>query len=361
MAEQASVFKRWLPWLLIAVVLAIAIWVVFTLRPVVSTTDDQHSPTSPMAENSPVNGASNPTLAQTISTDQLPANTQLKGQLPTLAPSLQGTDIDCPLEVGQQEELVLTGGIRTCFDYFLSSVGEKTETQLVADITQYLNATLPKTAAAYGIKLLGQYMDYKHAEQRFEGQANGNDPQKLQSLLSSVMQLRRQYFTQPEANALFGREETFNQYTIKQMQIHNNPNLSSTQKAAQLAALLNTLPADLAENIRTSSQYANLQQLTQDMKSSNASTAEVQAMRTQLVGSAAAQRLGKLDTERAAWRGRVDSYLANRQNLINSLPAGDDRTRAIVSLRERTFSEASERTRATAYEAMYDRGEPLPN
>jgi lipase chaperone LimK len=361
MSEQPTSLKRWLPWFIITVLLAIAIWLVLTLRPNASPTMGQQTATDLTTQNKQVESTSSAATAQTITTDQLPTNTQLKGQLPTLAPSLQGTDIDCPLQTAPQGELVLTSGIRTCFDYFLSSVGEKTEVQLVTDITQYLNATLPETAAAYGIKLLGQYMDYKHAEQRFEGQANGNDPQKLQSLLNAVMQLRRQYFTQPEADALFGREETFNQYTIKQMQIHTNPNLSSTQKAAQLAALLNTLPADLAENIRTSSQYANLQQLTQDMKANHASPAEIQAMRTQLVGSEAAQRLGKLDTERAAWRSRIDSYLSSRQNLLNSLPAGNDREQAIVSLRERTFSEVSERTRATAYEAMYDRGEKLPN
>ena len=55
--------------------------------------------------------------------------------MPELAPSLRGTEIDCPLQVNKQGQLVLTIGIRSCFDYFFSSLGEKTEAQLMLDLS----------------------------------------------------------------------------------------------------------------------------------------------------------------------------------------------------------------------------------
>jgi lipase chaperone LimK len=60
-------------------------------------------------------------------------------------------------------KLILTVGIRSCFDYFFSSLGEKTETELISDIRQYLKATLPDSASSYASYLLDQYVAYTHA------------------------------------------------------------------------------------------------------------------------------------------------------------------------------------------------------
>jgi lipase chaperone LimK len=362
---SSSTLSRAVLWLSVCLIAGAVLGLLLWLKPSAAPESDADAvavahQTSPVPS---VGAATQSPSSVTIQASQLPPNVTVNGTLPTLAPSLQGTDIDCPLQTDPQGQLVLSGAIRTCFDYFLSSIGEKTEDQLIADIRQYLAATLPSAAAGAGQKLLDQYIAYKHAETRFSGQAAqmGNDAEKLQTLIRSVMQLRRQFFSQPEADALFGREEAFNQYTIKQMQIHANTNLSSAQKASQLAALLDSLPADLAEGIRTSSQYANLQQLTQTLKAEHASPAQLQDMRTRLVGAEAAQRLGQLDTQRAAWRDRIDRYLEARQQVISRLPAGADRDRAISTLRTQTFSEGAEQTRAQAYETMHDQGEKMPD
>lgn len=348
--------RRIWPWLILLLLASVVFGLIWSFRPNQSSTltEANHATTADFNSSSQTTSDSaallSPPSVQTGS---------VSSELPSLAPSLQGTDIDCPLEI-RAEQLVLTIGIRQCFDYFLSSVGEKTEAQIVSDIRQYLNVTLPVPAANEASRLLTQYVSYKHAEQRFDGQADGQDAQALQKLLTSVMQLRRQYFSPAEAEALFGREEVFNQYTLQQMQIHANSNLTAAQKAAQLALLLSSLPADLAEGIRTSSQYANLQQLTQDMKKQQATPAQITAMRTQLVGAEAAQRLGQLDQTREVWRQKIQAYLVNRQAIINRIPAGTDRTDQIQALRERSFGDVAERTRAQAYEAMADRGEAFP-
>ena len=85
------------------------------------------------------------------------------GIMPILAPSLQGTEVNCPLQVDAKGQLILSRGIRDCFDYFLSSVGEKTESNLIADIRQYLTGLLPDTAQPYAFKLLNKYIDRTYA------------------------------------------------------------------------------------------------------------------------------------------------------------------------------------------------------
>jgi hypothetical protein len=56
------------------------------------------------------------------------------GPLAALVPSLQVTEIGCALKVDKSQKLLSSSGIRTCFDYFRSSFGEKTKAPLV-----YLN------------------------------------------------------------------------------------------------------------------------------------------------------------------------------------------------------------------------------
>ncbi len=349
--------KTWGAWIVLAVIIIAIGSLLLWLKPA-----DSRVTTTNGTAGSRAAGTPGPTavFAQAQSS-QLPPGTQLNGPLPTLAPSLQGTQIDCPLVVSATGELTLTPGIRNCFDYFFTSIGEKTESQLIADIRQYLKATLPASAQAYAIKLLDQYVAYKHAESTVQGKIDTQNPDSIQTVLNQLKQLRRQFFSAAEAEVFFGDEEAYNQYTIDSIRIMKTPGLSASEKAAKTAALINQLPPEMAENMRTSMQYDSLQKLTEEIKAKNGSPAELRQMREQLVGAAAADRLAALDTEQASWRSKVDSYLADREKIRQQFPEGSDRDQAIASLRERQFATPEERLRAESYEAMKDRGEKFPD
>ena len=126
--------------------------------------------------------------APSVVGDAMPASAvkgAVHGPLPTLAPSLRGTQVDCPLQINGQGQLVLTVGIRNCFDYFLSSLGEKTETQLVADIRLYLSSTLPATALPYASKLLDQYIAYMHAKTDQKGAGDTKSADGFQAIFAA--------------------------------------------------------------------------------------------------------------------------------------------------------------------------------
>lgn len=276
--------------------------------------------------------------------------------IPELAASLRGTEIDCPLQVDKAGQLILSIGIRNCFDYFFSSLGEKTEAQLISDINQYLHATLPLPAATYAGKLLNQYVAYKHALQKLqpEQQAKTLTADSYQQIVNSMRDLQRQFFTPAEIDALFASEMAFNQFNIEQMKIHANKALSTQEKAAKVAALIDQLPPELADGIRPSMQYTELQQLTKEIQDKGGSPAELRAMRESLVGAAAADRLEQVDKEEAAWNSQVNSYLTQRDQIKNSGMDDISKQQAMTALRERTFNNNEDRLRAQTFEMMHD-------
>ncbi|MCH7382875.1 lipase secretion chaperone [Acinetobacter dispersus] len=285
-----------------------------------------------------------------------PQNNQ-KGKMPELASSLRGTEIDCPIQVDANGKLVLTVGIRSCFDYFFSSLGEKTETELIADIRQYLSATLPDTASSYASYLLDQYVAYTHALKNIKptGNFKTGDIDGYQKVIEQMYKVQQQFFNAAEINALFGNERNLNQFNIDQMRIHANKTLSAQQKAAELAKLIDQLPTTLADGVRVSMQFAELQQLTQEVREKGGSAQELRNMRESLLGSEAADRLEKVDQEEAGWQTQVNGYLAERDQILKSDASDASKQQSINQLRNQSFGTKEDLLRAQSYEMMHDR------
>lgn len=285
-----------------------------------------------------------------------PQNNQ-KGKMPVLASSLRGTEIDCPIQVDANGKLVLTVGIRSCFDYFFSSLGEKTETELIADIRQYLTATLPDTASSYASYLLDQYVAYTHALKNIKptGNFKTGDIDGYQKVIEQMYKVQQQFFNAAEINALFGNERNLNQFNIDQMRIHANKTLTAQQKAAELAKLIDQLPTTLADGVRVSMQFAELQQLTQEVREKGGSAQELRNMRESLLGPEAADRLEKVDQEEAGWQTQVNGYLAERDQILKSDASDASKQQSINQLRNQSFGTKEDLLRAQSYEMMHDR------
>ncbi|ENW79727.1 lipase chaperone [Acinetobacter sp. ANC 3929] len=280
-----------------------------------------------------------------------------KGKMPVLAASLQGTEIDCPIQVDSNGKLILTVGIRSCFDYFFSSLGEKTETELVADIRQYLTATLPDSASRYAIYLLDQYVAYTHALKNIKPSGNfkTGDIDGFQKVIDQMYKVQQQFFNAAEINAFFGNERNLNQFNIDQMRIHANKSLTAQQKAAELAKLIDQLPSTLADGVRVSMQFAELQQLTQEVREKGGSSQELRNMRESLLGPEAADRLEKVDQEEAGWQTQVNGYLAARDQILKSDASIESKQQSINQLRNQSFGSKEDLLRAQSYEMIHDR------
>ncbi|WP_375038379.1 lipase secretion chaperone [Acinetobacter sp. RW6] len=275
---------------------------------------------------------------------------------PQLSASLQGTEIDCPIQVDKQGKLILTVGIRSCFDYFFSSLGEKSENELVSNIRQYLTANLPDEAAKYAIYLLDQYVAYNHALKNLTPESNftANDFNAYQRLVNQINSFQQKFFKPKEINALFGNERNLNQFNIEQIRVYADKSLSTEQKASQISQLIDKLPESLGSGVKTAMQFQELQQLTQEIKGKGGTSEDIRNMRENLLGTEAAKRLEKVDQEEAVWGQQVNSYLNERDQILKTGMSNETKQQSVEELRKRYFGTNEEQLRAQAYETMHD-------
>lgn len=341
--------KKYLLATTLVVVLAIAVTsLILWLKP--------DNPSTLSAQDVPVTTQSH---AQQTTSLQDPAAVKISSPTEAaegLSASLQDTEVDCALEATSAGQLVLNVNIRRCFEYFLTQIGEKPLTAIDQQVKQYISQNLPDSAAIQATDLWQRYLKYREAEGKLQNSGANTDPDHLQRVLNQLIQLRQQYFNPAELNALFGDEITYNQYTIDRLSILDNKALSAAQKAQQLKQRFAQLPQDLQKNLQDMSKLQDLRALTQQIRQKNGSKAELQQMREQLVGHEAAERLDQLDQSRASWQNRVQDYLSQRQSILNSNQAAEDKQQAITALRERQFSNEAERQRAVTYEHFKDQG-----
>ena len=83
-------------------------------------------------------------------------------------------------------------------------------------------------------------------------------------------------------------------------------------------------------------------------------------MRTSLVGAEATARLETLDVQRGQWKNNINSYLSERDSILNSGMSDSAKQQAIDQLRTQRFSSKQDQLRAETFESVHDQGQRLP-
>jgi lipase chaperone LimK len=259
------------------------------------------------------------------------------------APSLQGTRPDGAVHVAPDDSVVADARLIELFDYYLSTVGEKSPAAVRAEIERELDRTLRPTAAAAAKRVLARYIAYRQALGTLETDArlSGPDAAALKRRLAALRGLRAQYFSQREIAAIFGREDAANADALARMEIREDRTLTAQQKQQRLAALDAGLPADMRAAREAPLKIVRVQEEAERLRASGAGEGDVFRLRAEAFGADAAQRLADVDRDEAAWKRRIDTYLAERRGLRDEA--------AVAALRNRMFS-ADEQRRLGAYE-----------
>ena len=260
------------------------------------------------------------------------------------APSLQGTRPDGAVHVAPDDSVVADAQLIELFDYYLSTVGEKSPAAVRAEIERALDRTLRPAAAAAAKRVLTRYIAYRQALAGLQADRRlaGPDAAALKRRLNALRSLRAQYFSQREIAAIFGREDAANADALARMEIRDDRTLSAQQKQARLAALDAGLPADVRSAREAPLKIVRVQEEAERLRAGGAGEEDVFRLRAQAFGADAAQRLADVDREEAAWKRRIDAYLAERRGLRDEAE--------IAALRSRMFS-ADEQRRLPAYES----------
>ncbi|NHZ79134.1 lipase chaperone [Massilia sp. CCM 8695] len=259
--------------------------------------------------------------------------------------SMEGTRPDGAVRQSAEGQLVVDAELGHLFDYYLAGLGEKDLQAIRAEIERELDRRLAPGPAAQAKRLLASYLDYKRALADAEKSlAPVADLAKAaRARLELKQRLRPQFFSASEAAGLFGAGDTYDADALARLDLDQNGALTPEQRALQLAALDQRMPAALREDREAPTKVIRTEASVQKLREQGGGDDEVYRLRAAAFSPEAAGRLAELDREEGAWKGRIKAYLAQRATL-GAVPEA-----MLQKVRDQHFS-ADEQRRLGAYE-----------
>lgn len=261
-----------------------------------------------------------------------------------LPPSLQGTEPDGTLHVDAHGDFVADADAMRLFDYVLTAQGEVPEDDLHALAHAIIHRRLPAAAAAQAVEAFERYLDYR--AQASEIASNPDQPVAL----ARDRLLRLHAETVADMPGLAADPILFNRAAALHRVI-SDPSLDRRTRAARVLEIEAATPQDqaLRQAQHQTRLLLRLREAEQRLRAQGGSEGELQALRAELVGPAAARRLAGLDQERARWQQRVAAYRNARAALLSRMSASGERDQALAALRAQRFT-PQERVRLRAFD-----------
>ncbi|MCG6241714.1 lipase secretion chaperone [Vibrio diabolicus] len=231
------------------------------------------------------------------------------------------------------------------FEYSLSRLGEEDLDTIKAEVN---DDTLAKQTLNIDAKLFQTYLSYKQALSALEPfEHNQLTIEQLTMLNEAILNLQLQYFSEVQIAQLFDEENRLRQLALEKLTIKKQASDIESQ-----THLLNQALSEQPDYIRESERNNALaEQLEQ---ASQLDSQDKYIARVALVGDAGAQRLQKLDEQRASFETQLATYLKQRQDILNRDFLGQDEKQAeIIALRKQSF-DATQWRRIEALERIHD-------
>jgi lipase chaperone LimK len=306
-----------------------------------------------------------PTVAEVSAETGTASMPDVASGLEDLPKSLAGTEASCALETTADGHLLISIGLRHCFDYFLAAVGEESIPTLTARIRAQLRHRLREPALGEAEQVLAGYLAYllgvADIEKRLAAPLPGQvDLEGIRQQREQIMALRAQHLSPEVIAVFFGDDDAYDLYVLARLELMQNKGLSPQERARQLAELEQQLPEAIRASLEVTNRYLDLRTLTDDWQQRSGSAEELRQIRTNLVGEEATARLEALDQENAAWDERMSAWHEQRAALLSSAGLSqEDRERQLDEQRKRRFGNEAERRRVEALERIHDRASRL--
>jgi lipase chaperone LimK len=263
-------------------------------------------------------------------------------RLPTMAPrdSLRDTDVDGAVRVDANGDPVADRDLRRLFDYFLQRLGERSPEAIRASVVAWLERASGVTprAQARVLELFDAYVDAERAAAMLTPDGDLADD------LARRAALRRDRLGAALADAWFGDDERYADYTARRLALERDAALFDAERVAQRDALAREADPARREALHESTDFQTAVAQSAVFDADGANAAQRHAERAALWGGDAADRLAQLDTQRAAWRQRVQDFARARAAIERdaSLSASTREAR-IEALLASGFDEAERR------------------
>ncbi|HHF0487121.1 TPA: lipase secretion chaperone [Vibrio antiquarius] len=231
------------------------------------------------------------------------------------------------------------------FEYSLSRLGEEELDTIKAEVN---DDTLAKQTLNIDAKLFQTYLSYKQALSALEPfEHNQLTIEQLTMLNEAILNLQLQYFNEVQIAQLFDEENRLRKLALEKLTIKKQASDIESQ-----THLLNQALSEQPDYIRESERNNALAE--QLERASQLDSQDKYIARVALVGDAGAQRLQKLDEQRASFETQLATYLKQRRDILNRDFLGQDEKQAeIIALRKQSFDAAQWR-RIEALERIHD-------
>lgn len=153
-------------------------------------------------------------------------------------------------ELGFAGGLTLDRDTRAAIEALINSMPLEPSAQDVERLQRGLRAGLPFDEAERAYKLIADYRSYSRDVQReMVPMGIPKTQDEARALYDRMDAVKRRYFDEPTANALFGADERYARLTMEAGFIHQDAALTPEQKAQAIEALRARLPAERRELI----------------------------------------------------------------------------------------------------------------
>ncbi|EHH1261586.1 lipase secretion chaperone [Vibrio parahaemolyticus] len=224
------------------------------------------------------------------------------------------------------------------FEFSLSSLGEHSLEESISR----------QNSLGIDVELFQTYLAYKRALSKLEPLEDTTlSLSQLQRLNEAILNLQLEYFNDQQISQLFDEENRLRQLAIEKLVIKTYEQDSDSQQL-----LLNQALSEQPEYIQQSERNNALtRQLDQ---TALLSSQDKYLARVELVGEEGAQRLQKLDEQRATFETELTSYLEKRADILDDEFLGREQKQLeIANLRKQSF-ETTQWRRIEALERIHD-------
>jgi lipase chaperone LimK len=230
-----------------------------------------------------------------------------------LAPSLQGTHPE-GLALEGVGELTLGPELLRRFDYWLTTLGERSLEDVRADIARDLSDELSPSSLRRALSLRDAYLAYKAELARLQPLPAGTyAADALAQQLLAIRAVRARHFSADEVDALFGADDAADDHALARLRVSQDPALSPAEKRRELARLSERLSPQQRAAETEPVLHLSVADAVAEARARGANAREVMAIRSRMVGPEAAERLARVDVEQAQWQARVQRYLSIKQ------------------------------------------------
>jgi lipase chaperone LimK len=272
---------------------------------------------------------------------QEPLTVEAKQFLATLPTSLKDSPLPTLLDTGSNGELIVNMKVKNLFEFYLSAMGEDSIEDCIDRIRYNLQGQLPAVALAQATEILEGYIQYRNHIGEIKNNYVARFPQgnydisTVQEMKEAARVSRSLFLSNEAINAFYEKEDEYDNVMMQRVAIQNDASLTNSQKNNQLEELKSQSPDWLLTQEKQAKLISVVQKKEKQIREEGGTEQEVQALRIEQYGEQAADKLAKLDVQRAVWNERVMQYrnaaggvfksneytISERQQLLTDLRA----------------------------------------